>query len=166
MTLWAAGYDMDNMKARCWYESSMPVYPLSPEDSKQVCQRTEFFLDQAIELVRGLQSTIREAWFSRPKDAKGSVAFLDNSFWQNTEPDFYRLIDQMANNLDDIKIWADCARQWRDRIIRETSGLFDRWALSQQEDGLNMRRVVDARNHLEKVIRKIYKNFTNCIEDK
>ena len=166
VTLWAAGYDMDNMKARCWYESSMPVYALSPGDSKQVCQRTEFFLDQAIELVRGLQSTIKEAWFSRPKDAKGSVGFLGNSFWQYTEPDFYRLIDRMATNLDDDEIWADCARQWRDRIKQEASDLFDQWALAQQEDGLNMRRVVDARNHLRNVIRKVHKNFTNYIADK
>jgi CRISPR system Cascade subunit CasA len=23
--LWAFGYDMENMKARCWYESTMPL---------------------------------------------------------------------------------------------------------------------------------------------
>jgi CRISPR system Cascade subunit CasA len=26
--LWAFGYDMDNMKARCWYEAQMPLYEI------------------------------------------------------------------------------------------------------------------------------------------
>ena len=29
--LWAFGYDMDNMKARCWYDSTMPIIHVSDE---------------------------------------------------------------------------------------------------------------------------------------
>ncbi|MFW6114611.1 MAG: type I-E CRISPR-associated protein Cse1/CasA, partial [bacterium] len=136
-TLWAAGFSMDNMKARCWYESSFPIYPLSAEDAKRIGERAEFFVERAIELVRGLQSTIKEAWFSRPRDVKGNIDFLGTSFWQNTESDFYHLLDRMVNNLDDDATWATCAADWRKRIISETRELFDRWALAQQQDGLN-----------------------------
>ena len=31
LRLWAFGYDMDKMKARCWYESTMPLLPLGKE---------------------------------------------------------------------------------------------------------------------------------------
>lgn len=163
-TLWAAGYDMDNMKAHCWYESSLPIYPLSVEDSKRMGERAEFFVERASELVKGLQSTIKEAWFSRPKDAKGNIGFLGTSFWQNTESDFYHFLDRMAKNFDDNATWATCAAEWRDRIIMETRDLFDRWALAQQEDGLNLRRVVSARNHLRRVISTVRKKFNNLIE--
>ena len=163
-TLWAAGYDMDNMKARCWYESKMPVFGLEPDASERVGDRVEAFIEQASGLAKGLQSVIKEAWFSRPKDAKGSVSFISNSFWQNTEPDFYRLLDRMVQNLDDANDWAQCAKQWRDCITQEAYRLFDQWALAQQEDGLDMRRIVGARNHLKKEVGKVWKNLNNYIE--
>lgn len=162
--LWASGYDMDNMKARCWYESTMPVYGLDSDSADKIADQVSIFIHQASELTFALRSAIKEAWFSRPKDAKGDVSFVMESFWRRTETDFYRLLDRLIGNLDDDYIWAECTAQWRDLICGEVLSLFDQWALAQQEDGLDMHRVVKARNVLEWKIGKVRKEFNNLIE--
>ena len=161
--LWVAGYDMDNMKARCWYESTMPVYGIDHDSTDKFGERVLVFINHASELANALRFAVKEAWFSRPKDAKGDVSFLSNSFWQNTEQDFYRLLDRMVKHIDDVNIWAECAKQWKDLISRQVYTLFDQWALSQQEDGLDMRRIVKARNELRKKVGKVHKELNNYI---
>ncbi|PAV24435.1 hypothetical protein CF392_16295 [Tamilnaduibacter salinus] len=65
---------MDNMKARCWYGAHMPLLALE-DDARALAQ---LWLRQMIDLTesssRLLQTQVKEAWFSRPKDAKGDVS--------------------------------------------------------------------------------------------
>ena len=159
--LWAAGYQMDKMKALCWYESNMPVYALDKDGVSKIGERVSVFIDQASNLANALHFAVKGSWFSRPKDAKGDVSFLTISYWHNTESDFYQLLGQMVKSINDASVWAECAKQWQTRICREALALFDQWALAQQEDGLDMRRVVKARNELGKKVGKARKAFHN-----
>ena len=151
--IWVSGYDMDNMKARCWYESTLPLFPLSPEDSIIVKNRVSFLIGAAFEVAQNLRSSVKLAWFKRPKDAKGDMSFLDTSFWQQTELAFYQNLGRLVKAPADKNLVVEIATQWEGEIKKTARALFDSWALSAQEDGLNMKRVVKARTELGKWLR-------------
>ena len=159
--LWVAGYDMDNAKARCWYESTLPLYSISPANEVRVTELVEAMIAAASESAQSIRSCIKQSWFDRPKDAKGDISFLDTSFWQNTEPPFYSILQQLIEKpFDDIVVPA-CIVRWEKELRKEAFQLFDKWALSMSEDGLDMRRVVNAREFLGKNINKAFKGLQN-----
>jgi CRISPR system Cascade subunit CasA len=105
LRLWAFGYDMDNMKARCWYESTMPVYALgdcSNDARNDVKAEVARWLAGAELAATYLRGAVKDAWFSA--DARGEFGHVDATFWAATEPSFYRhlqdLIDTVAANND------------------------------------------------------------------
>lgn len=148
--IWASGYDMDNMKARCWYESLLPIFPLPAGDANIIKGRIGCFIDAATEVAQNLRASVKSAWFRRPKDVKGDMSFLDTSFWQETEIPFYNSLGLLVSDVGDDKQAARLAKDWERTLRRKAEDLFDRWALAGQEEGLDMKRVVKARNELRK----------------
>ena len=151
--LWAFGYDMDNMKARCWYESTMPVYELETATVRQHFASTVERCVNAANEVRGyLITALKEAWFERLKDAKGDFSFIDLAFWQDTEADFYAVLQTLADGLnrgeppDVIKTQAK--EQWHRYLYDKARDLFDQWATSGGFEYENPRRIFQARNKL------------------
>lgn len=130
LRLWAFGYDMDNMKARCWYESTLPLYNLT--ECGQVAQqmvRTAVgeWLAGAKLAAACLRGAVKDAWFSA--DARGDFSAIDAAFWGSTEAAFYRqlqtLIEKLRSNesmpADDL-----AARQaWHGILVRVAKRLFD-----------------------------------------
>jgi len=151
--IWVSGYDMDNMKARCWYESTMPLFSLSPEDSIIIKNRISFLISAAVEVAKNLRTSVKSAWFKRPKDAKGDMSFLDTFFWQQTESTFYQSLSQLVKAPSDRDLVVKIAKEWEREIKKTALNIFDSWALAAQEDGLNMKRVVKARAELNKWLR-------------
>lgn len=150
--VWAFGYDMDNMKARCWYEATLPLFDI-PQAQRSIIQRnTVLMIDAAAEVVKSLRNAVKQAWFSRPKDAKGDFAFLDSAFWDATEADFYHMLGTSLNILAQ-KQQPDLApslRKWRNSLREHALTLFDHYALSDDNEDGDMRRVIKARSQLEK----------------
>ncbi|MCV9879676.1 type I-E CRISPR-associated protein Cse1/CasA [Brenneria izbisi] len=109
--LWCFGYDMDNMKARCWYEHRVPLL----HDALRGHQEE---LQLAVELARDsvglLRQSIKEAWFSRPKDAKGDFSAIDVAFWQETQPAFIRFCQALAQN----ETSAAALKRWQQSLYR------------------------------------------------
>ncbi|MDR1368450.1 MAG: type I-E CRISPR-associated protein Cse1/CasA, partial [Candidatus Accumulibacter sp.] len=68
--LWAFGFDMDNMKARCWYEATLPLYGLSGCD-EDACRRlqaqVEYWLAGADLAVFFLRTAVKNAWFDEAR---------------------------------------------------------------------------------------------------
>ncbi len=155
VALWVSGYDMVPGKATVnnWYETTMPLFPLSTEDSEIVKNRVSILIGAASDAAQNLRSSVKLAWFKRPKDAKGNMSFLDTSFWQQTEAVFYQNLGRLVKAPADKNLVVEIATQWEGEIKRSARALFDSWALSAQEDGLNMKRVVKARTELEKWLR-------------
>jgi CRISPR system Cascade subunit CasA len=90
LRLWAFGYDMDNMKARCWYESTLPIYGLADCEADAVSgvqAEVGRWLAGAEQTCQALRGAIRDAWFNR--DARGDYAHVDAAFWTATEAPFY-----------------------------------------------------------------------------
>jgi CRISPR system Cascade subunit CasA len=150
--LWCFGYDMDNsMKAKCWYDSMLPVHVIADE------RRRERFVDAVVELLdvakeaaSALHTYVKQAWFEfeRPKD-RGNEPAVPQSFWQRTEKDFYRMLKQLADaDLEQENMLMPLYRDWLIAIEKKALELFDEWVLAAPIEGMNMRRVVKARTEL------------------
>ncbi|MCL5974965.1 MAG: type I-E CRISPR-associated protein Cse1/CasA [Gammaproteobacteria bacterium] len=153
--LYAFGYDMDNMKARCWYESTLPLYGLSEKNKYEqhsVQREIQRWLEAVDLAAFYLRSAVKSSWFGDGVDARGDYAFIDASFWSQTENGFYQLlrslIDQAREEDEDI-VFTPLREQWRDLLIKTAIRLFDAdlvgaAPIAQQ----NPRRTAEAYNRL------------------
>ena len=153
--LWAFGYDMDNMKARCWYEAEMPLFNLDQEAREDVADQAQKMIEAATDVLKTLKSTLKSAWFGRPKDAKGDMSFIDANFWSTTEVPFYHLLQQLVvdkSNGDrnavknDEDSMDEPLKEWARTLKRKAQELFDQYALSSLNEDGDLKRVVKARD--------------------
>ncbi|MBP8173251.1 type I-E CRISPR-associated protein Cse1/CasA [Aeromonas caviae] len=142
--LWCFGYDMDNMKARCWYQHSLPLRALEPG----LAGRAADWLRQAAQAAQAgllvLRGAVKAAWNNRPKDAKGDFSFIDIAFWQETEGAFMSLLDKLCANPDDPAPLADWGRYLRRQLLQR----FDALVLASPELALDLSRELKARKDL------------------
>lgn len=146
--LWVFGYDMDNMKARCWYDSIMPLYSCEIEIQNDISATVEPMVTAAVEVNRILRSALKSAWFNRPKDVKGDMSFVDANFWSATEPMFFQSIQEQITSVRNGQMRGDKEVNiaWLKTITKTAYDLFDQFALTQAEGGKNMQRIVTARD--------------------
>lgn len=153
--LWAFGYDMDNMKARCWYESTFPLYGLAErntEGRKLVQSEVAKWIDAADYAAFLLRSAVRSAWFGEGTEAKGDWGFIDAAFWSRTEAAFYRLLSklvELARDGDDDSSLTPWRERWRNELIDVAVKLFDAELVGAAPiERQNPRRVAEAHNRL------------------
>ncbi|MCG7755082.1 MAG: type I-E CRISPR-associated protein Cse1/CasA, partial [Nitrosomonas sp.] len=156
--LWVFGYDMDNMKARCWYESTFPLYGLAEcnKDGRKLVQTgVAKWISAADHVAFLLRSAVRSAWFSEGAEVKGDWGFVDAAFWSRTEPGFFRLLNELidqAQNESDEDTSARLQRpniQWCTELIEAAFELFDGELVgSAPIERQNPRRVAEAYNRL------------------
>jgi CRISPR system Cascade subunit CasA len=128
LRLWAFGYDMDNMKPRCWYESTLPLYGLADcegEARQLVESEVSRWLSAAELAALYLRGAVKDAWFGG--NARGDFRQVDASFWGATELTFYR---QLKALIDATRDKADLpplpGRQaWHATLVRTALRLFD-----------------------------------------
>ncbi len=149
--IWAFGYDMDNMKARCWYETTMPLFNLQDgQEANDIQHDAQLMVLAATDVVKTLRSALKAAWFKRPKDAKGDFSFIDANFWAATDPLFFACLRQLLTAIRDTDNNSQAEkeaalRQWK-RDLRQTAyQLFDQYALSNANEDGDMRKVMQAR---------------------
>lgn len=158
--LWAFGYDMDNMKARCWYESTLPLYGLAEKniDGHNLVQReVARWLDAADHTAFLLRSGVKSAWFGDNAEARGDFSFIDSHFWSATEKQFYPLLQSLidqANNEDDDPVLRLMREQWRSTLISTAEKLFDSDFIGVAPiEQQNPRRTAEAFNRLRASLR-------------
>lgn len=167
--IYAFGYDMDNMKARCWYESTLPLYGLSEKNKDQlnaVQREIDRWLTAADASIFYLRRAAFSSWFSEGnesfyekedslsegKETQKKLKNIDAEFWSKTEHGFYqllRLLIEQAKNEDDDIVFTPLREQWRDLLIKTALRLFDAdlvgaAPIAQQ----NPRRMAEAYNRL------------------
>ncbi|HLV30128.1 MAG TPA: type I-E CRISPR-associated protein Cse1/CasA [Chitinispirillaceae bacterium] len=162
-TVWAAGYNMNNMKAECWYDATMPVYPFDPKTAEQVSAFIQELISATQDIANSVKMKVKNAWFNSPKDAKGDMSFVESAFWQNTEPDFYNLLRELSENPESAVLKNKLVEQWMVILSVQAYKLFEQWAMAQQEDGLDMKRVIKARIDLDKSVGKTKKQLKKMI---
>ena len=154
--LWCFGYDMDNMKARCWYESHFPVFYLDAQQKNNLMEWGAEFINPAREVVKILRSQVKEAWFRRTKDVKGDMSHIDMQFWQATETDFYKILEQLATLSGDTRMApAQFYQMWLKCLEKQTRLVFETATLESTPQDLDLKRIIAAKNELWK---KFYGN--------
>lgn len=154
LRLWAFGYDMDNMKARCWYESAMPLYDLTGCDAAaQVSIRAAVthWISGAELAGSYLRGAVKDAWFSH--DARGEFSHVDASFWSRTETDFYHLLRDLihAARSHPAVPTAPLAERWLEALQRHVLALFEtEWVGTGVIERQNPARIAKAHEQLRK----------------
>lgn len=128
LRLWAFGFDMDNMKARCWYESTMPAYDVSECDAAaqaNIREAVTHWISGAELAGSYLRGAVKDAWFSH--DARGDFSHVDASFWSRTESDFYLLLQDLitAARGDTSMAPTALSERWLNRLQTHVSALFE-----------------------------------------
>ncbi len=144
--LWAFGYDTDNMKARCWYETEMPFFNLESEQRDDVAGYVQKMIDGAESALWTLKSSLKKAWFDRPADAKGDMSFVDANFWSATEIEFYRLLGNIISHLEVEERIDALLENWRQILRDQAQTIFDQYALSSFNEDGDLKRAVLARD--------------------
>lgn len=122
--LLAAGYDMDNMKARGFVESEMPVVePGDPDRTKDFVLLMRQLVAGAIEAASLLGRSVRRALFSEGAKVAidaGLFAVVRSRFWDATETAFLVQVQKAAASAD-----PDEVRQaWLRDLARTARTLF------------------------------------------
>ncbi|MDR2240649.1 MAG: type I-E CRISPR-associated protein Cse1/CasA [Zoogloeaceae bacterium] len=148
--LWCFGYDMSNMKAECWYDSTLPVHSVPIDQQSIFVRTTKELLDVADETAKALRTHVKAAWFKRPGDVKEEPA-IAQSFWQESEIAFYYWLERLStSDVADPSARAEIYRGWLLATHRLALSLFERWAMSAPIEDMNLERVVKARSGLVK----------------
>lgn len=157
--VWSFGFDMDNMKARGWYESTMPVLHIDPERLDELATRTDALIDTAGQINANLRQAVRKAWFSEGATISGDFSVITQSFWHNTESAFF---DQLAREHAALEQRSDPPDReaWLERLNTESLRLFDQFAASGNIAFENPKRIALARRNLTKF------NASKSIKDK
>ncbi len=142
------GYDMDNMKARCWYETTFPLYPLDDAIRETFTQRTKQLIEAATDTAGVTRSCIKEAWFKRPGEAKGDTAFLTEAFFSHTESAFYAHLQQLKQQLKAGKDGKALLEVWHGELKKAALDLFDYWTSRGDFEAVNPRRIAQAHRKL------------------
>lgn len=148
-SLWCFGYDIDKAKARCWYESRFPVYYLSEMQRNNLTDWAGELVNAAKETVKMLRSEVKSAWFRRPEDVKGDMSQIDAQFWQATETDFYRLLEQLATLPGDTRMApSEIYASWFNVLRNKMFQVFETATLTAASEDLDLKRIVNAQKTL------------------
>ncbi|MBN9430528.1 MAG: type I-E CRISPR-associated protein Cse1/CasA [Burkholderiales bacterium] len=143
--LWCFGFSMSNMKALCWYDSTLPVHNIPGNRMKPFTAAVNALLDVANEAAMALRDQVRAAW-----NRAGSEPAVSQSFWQRSESSFYeqlQLLSELDFSSDDALL--SCQREWLLRTRSLALELFDDWTSSDAPD---LKRVVKARADLGRAL--------------
>ncbi|MBU1566273.1 MAG: type I-E CRISPR-associated protein Cse1/CasA [Proteobacteria bacterium] len=151
--LWCFGFEMDNMKARCWYDQAFPLFNLDPEQRKKLLLWADEFITASQDVSNLLRKQVKAAWFRRPKDIKGDMNIISMDFWQRSEPVFYRLLEQLSNVPKEQEIPPpELYSVWKNALLKMPLQLFDAWVLEAPIEDMDMKRVIAERDGLIRLI--------------
>lgn len=158
--LWAAGYDMDNMKPRGFVESEMPLLLVAnPAWHADFDAMIRELIDKARDTASLLGSTVRQALWGNeaPSADKGDRKLADERFWARTEAPFLAIVTELAAAFeqaghDEARVRAaqsEARERWREATGRHALAIFDELVpLEVIEEQRVMERRIAARRRL------------------
>ncbi|WP_030074187.1 type I-E CRISPR-associated protein Cse1/CasA [Halomonas alkaliantarctica] len=151
--LWVFGYDMDNMKPRGWYSIEMPLVEI-PQGQQE---KLRVWIQQLTELARNIawmvRTQVKNAWFSRPSDAKGDMSAIDSQFYDATQAVFFKALLGLRQSLQDNPsaphIPSSVAENWYFALKYEAMRVFEDLALSGAHESMDLERATAAHRQLQ-----------------
>lgn len=165
--LWAFGFDMDNMKARAWYDTTMPLYSLSGRLLDSFAVSVDALVEAAVLAGQYLRTELRNAWADeQARIGLDKLAFVQEALWENTEDDFYSLVDELHGSLglkeDELDVVQRTNRRWLSMLRDHVMRLFDQWAeFAGIENGGPKRAALAHRNLVAKLKGKKLREVLN-----
>lgn len=168
--LWASGYDMDNMKPRCFYDWSWPVFAYPSDLAAYARAVVDALASIASRIARDLRSQVREAWLRRPSDHSDSANNISyavqSHFYDSSEPGFFDRLSRLHDYCHDSHILPIDGEDWR----RELAGLaletFDTYVPVESMPDGDAARIARARNALSRSLgSKALRNSVDEIEN-
>jgi len=146
----AFGYDMDNMKARCWYDTTMPLV-LVDEDHRQIFEGyTASLILCARQVVSDTRYQLKKALFKPEHEVKGSLSFVDQRFWQETEADFFTHLAKLREALVSGGDVTPVLESWHKGIAKTAMQIFDDFSQNGSFDAADPKRIALAWRDLKK----------------
>jgi CRISPR system Cascade subunit CasA len=145
--LWAFGFDMDNAKARCWYDSKMPILIIAAEQKEAFRGYAEQLIQSANWFVDNLSKQIKKALFGET-EIPGNFAFIKALFWHQTENIFYQTLHQLRDALLINQPVLEIKLRWCSKLSQEALAIFDEKSQTGDFDAVDPGRIANARNEL------------------
>jgi len=149
--LWAFGFDMDNMKARCWYDASMPILAVPSEMKACFKGEVEGLIRGARWVAQMLRERVKDALFG-DADVRGDLSFVQNHFWTATEAGFYKHVRRLRDTLHIPNNALSVLESWHEELGIKALAAFDHYAQVGDFDTVDPRRIAVARNYLKQVL--------------
>ncbi|MGE0260429.1 MAG: type I-E CRISPR-associated protein Cse1/CasA, partial [Alphaproteobacteria bacterium] len=143
------GYDMDNMKARAFVESEMPLPGFDPAAAEAFAIVARRLVAAAEIVAQALRRSVRSARYGRDVPADSApLAAVYEDFWAATHDRFFTLLPTQGP-ADWETALAAANQEWRGRLRATALRLFDEAApLDPSAVSCDPRRVVEARRNL------------------
>ena len=164
MRLWAFGYDMEKKKARGWYDGTMPLIHVDKEIQSDYEIIVSQIIGTANQIAFNTHSFIIKALFSPRAKISGDLSVIDSEFWQNTEPDFYRVLGELHENLKNKQPLNDLKLRWLSILTREGEMLFDRYSQSNLISVADPKRIALARKDFKKFSSRYNKKIIGLLD--
>jgi CRISPR system Cascade subunit CasA len=148
--LFAAGYDMDNMKARNFVECEMPLPSAADKPGQdRLDDLAKRLVESADQVASLLRSAVRSALFSPGATVKLDAALFNavrERLWEETATRFFAMLEAARGTGEA----SDTERaEWRDHLRSVALALFDEAApLSADSGGSAAARIGKARRFL------------------
>ncbi|WP_034945711.1 type I-E CRISPR-associated protein Cse1/CasA [Erwinia oleae] len=154
-SLWCFAWDMDNAKARCWYQHRIPLIVTEhPDKFAAVVRRAIELASNALQL---LKIQLKSAWFTAPSEAKIDFSITTIAFWQETEPAFRTLLDALIPDSSCAQpATRQAIRRWEMTLHTSLLEMFEREALTDVDCPADiLLRQIRARRKLDEDYRKL-----------
>lgn len=148
--LWAFGYDMDKMKASCWYEGVMPVIFIEDE------QKWRVYCADIEKLIRAAEAVSDYASKAVVKALNASVFnAVQQRFWQETESEFYLQIKVLRQAVLSGGDTVSARQAWHAYLVKKAFEISNGMSQADMIELVDVRRVAKAQNEL---CRNLYSN--------
>ena len=131
--LWISGFDMDNAKARCWYEATLPMYAIPTERREWVADFANTLTEAASSCSSTLKKYVKEAALSKKSKAKPDLGFIGNTLLERTEARFFQTLKQFIACEDLEETSVELKDTWRSHIGHQAIAIFDAHVLATTE---------------------------------
>lgn len=147
--LWAFGFEMDNMKPRCWYSATMPVVSAPQYPEGVFAALVERMVRAADQVARDLGRYVKVALFGEGT-VPGDVEFVRLDFWAETETEFYAQVFRLRDVKDDSESEHAVMESWLKALAKTARTLFERHTNIGDFDAVDPGQVAAAYNDLSR----------------
>lgn len=163
--LWAFGYDMDNMKARAWVESRMPLIHGGQMAREAFEDASSELVHSAMSVAGNLREAVKSALYGKPEVSEGGKitwkfppsaklegAFADalaSAYWRGAEAGFWEHLRRLESAFSSEQDAIDaCKESWLAHLSGHAEKVFGQFAERGGEESDKVKAQVLARAQL------------------